>query len=301
MAGAASKRNLGCLLAALLLVGGAAACGSSGSSGSSGEGADQSVTIPATPVTDPVATGSGSSTDRSATSLSGASSDAGGTGAASPLSVKDEAVHVVGVPGRLWVWATVDRATVVRARPTTTARSVGTVQTTTPEGTAGNVQVLATQTLQGAGWAKVLFPSLPNGATGWIPRGSLGAIHLADTQLTIDREHLVATLRRAGKVVFTAPVGVGQAGTPTPTGSFFIRDQLAGFHGSPVYGPIAFGTSARSAVLTDWPAGGYIGIHGTNEPQLIPGRVSHGCVRFRNGDILRLARLMPVGSAVRII
>jgi hypothetical protein len=31
------------------------------------------------------------------------------------------------------------------------------------------------------------------------------------------------------------------------------------------------GTSARSRVLTDWPAGGFIGIHGTDEPALIPG------------------------------
>ncbi len=303
MGGAASKRNLAGLLAALLLValllvGGTAACGSSGSSG---EGADQSVAIPSTPLRDPAATGSGSSTDRSAASPSGASSDAGGTGTANPLTVKDEAVHVVGVPGRLWVWATVDRAGAVRREPAPTARSIGTIATTTPEGTAGNVQILATQTVKGAIWTKVAFPSLPNGGIGWIPRSTLGPLHLVDTQLTIDREHLVATLRRAGKVVFIAPVGVGQAGTPTPAGSFFIRDQLAGFSGSPVYGPIAFGTSARSAVLTDWPAGGYIGIHGTNEPQLIPGRISHGCVRFRNGDILRLARLMPVGSAVRIV
>ncbi len=54
---------------------------------------------------------------------------------------------------------------------------------------------------------------------------------------------------------------------------------LYGFD-APVYGPLAFGTSARSAVLTDWPGGGFIGIHGTNEPELLPGRVSHGCVRL---------------------
>ena len=67
-----------------------------------------------------------------------------------------------------------------------------------------------------------------------------------------------------------------------------------------VYGPIAFGTSARSAVLTDWPGGGFVGVHGTNEPQLIPGRVSHGCIRLRNPDILHLARLLPVGTPVTI-
>ncbi len=67
-----------------------------------------------------------------------------------------------------------------------------------------------------------------------------------------------------------------------------------------MYGPVAFGTSARSAVLTDWPAGGFVGIHGTNRPALIPGRISHGCIRLRNDDILRLDRLMPPGTPLTI-
>ena len=99
--------------------------------------------------------------------------------------------------------------------------------------------------------------------------------------------------------MFTAPVGVGTPEAPTPAGEFYIRDRLGGF-GNPFYGPLAFGTSARSAVLTDWPGGGFVGIHGTNEPQLIPGHISHGCVRLRNADILALGRLMPVGTPVSI-
>jgi lipoprotein-anchoring transpeptidase ErfK/SrfK len=63
---------------------------------------------------------------------------------------------------------------------------------------------------------------------------------------------------------------------------------------------VAFGTSARSDVLTDWPGGGIVGIHGTSLPGLIPGRISHGCVRLRNRDILELDRLMPVGTPVTI-
>jgi lipoprotein-anchoring transpeptidase ErfK/SrfK len=53
-------------------------------------------------------------------------------------------------------------------------------------------------------------------------------------------------------------------------------------------------------VLTDWPGGGFIGIHGTDRPALIPGRISHGCIRMRNADILALARRMPVGTPVTI-
>ena len=52
--------------------------------------------------------------------------------------------------------------------------------------------------------------------------------------------------------------------------------------------------------LTDWPAGGFIGIHGTDRPGLLPGRVSHGCIRMRNRDIVRLGRLMGVGTPLTI-
>ena len=60
------------------------------------------------------------------------------------------------------------------------------------------------------------------------------------------------------------------------------------------------GRARRSPTLTDWPAGGFVGIHRTDRPDLLPGRVSHGCIRLRNADILRLARLMPVGTPVTV-
>lgn len=43
-----------------------------------------------------------------------------------------------------------------------------------------------------------------------------------------------------------------------------------------------------------------VGIHGTDQPELIPGRPSHGCIRLSNPAIRRLARLMPVGTPVLI-
>ena len=69
---------------------------------------------------------------------------------------------------------------------------------------------------------------------------------------------------------------------------------------SPVYGPYAFGTGAYS-VLSDWPGGGVVGIHGTDRPELIPGRPSHGCIRVPNAAIVRLRPLLPVGTPVRIL
>jgi hypothetical protein len=198
------------------------------------------------------------------------------------------------------VWALVKRETDVHARPRLGSPVVGRLSPVTPEKTDNIVLVLDRRLAPDDRlWVRVSFPSLPNGASGWIERRALGGYGIVHTRLVIDLGALRAKLYNRGRLVFEAPVGVGKAKWPTPTGEFHVRNRLVDF-GDPFYGPVAFGTSARSAVLTDWPAGGFVGIHGTATPEVIPGRVSHGCVRMRNADILRLDRLMPVGTPVRI-
>lgn len=170
----------------------------------------------------------------------------------------------------------------------------------TPEGTANLVLVIERrEDARGRLWLRVSLPILPNNRTGWVPRTALGRYTEVRTHLIVDKRRLTATLYRMGTRIFRARVGIGQDRWPTPAGTFYVRNRLTGFT-DPLYGPIAFGTSARSAVLTDWPGGGFIGLHGTDQPGLLPGRVSHGCVRLRNKDILRLARLLPIGTPVTI-
>lgn len=192
-------------------------------------------------------------------------------------------------------WAPVIRRTVARRAPSDSAPSVGEVSTRTPEGTTNLVVAGREVEHGGVLWVRARLATLPNGTEGWLPRSSLGGWSFVDTRLVVDRTRLTATLFRAGRMIFRAPVAVGASGTPTPTGQFYVRDRLAGF-ASPMYGVLAFGTSARSPTLTDWPAGGFIGIHGTNRPDLIPGRISHGCIRLTNRAILTLSKLMPVGT-----
>ena len=134
---------------------------------------------------------------------------------------------------------------------------------------------------------RVRLAILPNSATGWVPQDALGAFHPVRTRLVIDRRAFRAVLWRGGHVVFRARVGIGEPRWPTPRGEFYVREKLTDF-GDPFYGPVAFGTSARSPILTDWPGGGVVGIHGTDRPELIPGRISHGCIRMRNADVRRL-------------
>jgi lipoprotein-anchoring transpeptidase ErfK/SrfK len=200
----------------------------------------------------------------------------------------------------LYRYAFVIRSAVVRSAPRRTAAAVAKLGRWTPEGTTNLVLTLEGRRTPRGVWIKVRLPILPANRSGWVRRKALSDWKEIGTRLVVDRRRLTATLYRRGKVVFRAPVGVGVSHWPTPRGEFFIRNQLYGF-GNPVYGPIAFGTSARSAVLTDWPGGGFIGIHGTNQPSIIPGRVSHGCIRMKNGHILRLAKLMPVGSPLTVL
>jgi L,D-transpeptidase catalytic domain len=151
---------------------------------------------------------------------------------------------------------------------------------------------------EGQEWIEIRLPRRPNGQKGWVRRDLLGPLHTVRTQLRVNRGMLRATLYRGGRVIWTSPIGVGKPSTPTPAGHFYVRDKLTRY-ASPFYGPIAFGTSAYST-LSEWPKGGVVGIHGTSEPYLLPGHVSHGCIRVPNGAILRLARLMPIGTPVLI-
>ena len=200
--------------------------------------------------------------------------------------------------GRVRFAALVAR-TAVRARPSMSAPVRAILEPRTSLGTTNVVLVIGHARLSDRLWVKVRFPGPGADGSGWLSRDRIGGYHFVRTRLQIDLRHLSATLLRDGRPVFRAPVAVGAQRYPTPRGSFYIREKLTNFDDS-FYGPVAYGTSARSEVLTDWPDGGSIGIHGTDRPELVPGRVSHGCIRLRNEDILRLSRLMPVGTPVTI-
>ena len=195
-------------------------------------------------------------------------------------------------------WAHANLLAKVRAKPSKRSRSIARLRWKTEDGPPEVYVVLRSRRLRGATWMKIRVPGRPNGRTGWVRRDALGGLHTIHTALTIRQSTLTATLTRKGRVIWSSRVGMGAPGTPTPKGRFWIRERLRGFGGS--FGPWAFGTSAYSNVLTGWPGGGVIGIHGTDSPGLIPGRPSHGCVRVPNWKIVRLARLMPIGTPVRI-
>jgi hypothetical protein len=188
----------------------------------------------------------------------------------------------------------------IRAKPSADSRTVGKLRWNTEDGMP-EVYVVLQSRLDDDDrvWFEIGIPGRPNGRTGWVREQQLSAPRVVETHLTIDRGALTATLRERGRTIWRSRVGVGAAATPTPKGTFWIRERLRNLGGDPLYGPWAFGTSAYSK-LTDWPGGGVVGIHGTNQPELIPGRPSHGCVRVPNDRIVKLVKLMPVGTPVTV-
>jgi hypothetical protein len=200
-------------------------------------------------------------------------------------------------------WAVVVRNVGARKTPSMNSYIITTLTTVTGDGTQNVVLILDELDLSKNNiWYRVRLPILPNNSTGWVPRSALGTVTPVHTHLYVNRETQTLVLKRDGKTIFTTRVGVGKTAPgwgPTPPGQFYIRDKLTNFN-NPFYGPIAFGTSARSAVLTEWPGGGFVGVHGTNEPQLIPGYISHGCIRLKNDAIITLSHLMSVGTPLTV-
>jgi hypothetical protein len=203
-------------------------------------------------------------------------------------------------PGFTSTWGYLEDATDAYAAPSRHAHVLGYLGLYTQDGTSELLFEQQRVLVHGAWWVQVRLPLRPAGQIGWVPERTLGAPQTVHTYVVVSTEKMTLTLYRYGKVIFSTPVGTGAPSTPTPHGQFYIRDRLTGFGAGSIYGPLAFGTSALSNVETDWPGGGVIGIHGTNEPSLIPGHPSHGCIRVPNWEIVQLGGLLPIGTPLTI-
>jgi hypothetical protein len=197
-------------------------------------------------------------------------------------------------------WAYPQRRALVYARPSGRARKVVRLRLLT-EDRFPELYVVLSRWVdpKGNAWLRIRLPMRPNGTKGWVRQDALGSLNVVHKLIDVDKRRLRLTVFDQGRLVMTARIGVGKPGTITPSGHFYVREKFH-VHGVPLYGPRAIGTSAYAPTLSDWPGGGVVGLHGTNQPGLIPGRPSHGCIRLRNRDILRLYRLAERGTPVHI-
>ena len=149
-------------------------------------------------------------------------------------------------------------------------------------------------------WVQIYLPIRPNGSKGWVKASQLNVArddYFVHIQLRLHR----LSVYRAGRLLDREPVGVGRSVLPTPRGLYYIVELLRQPDPNGPYGPYAFGLSAYSNVLYTFGGGaGQIGVHGTDDPAGIGREVSHGCIRMKNAAITKLARLLPLGTPIRI-
>ncbi len=215
------------------------------------------------------------------------------------LAVVGSGSAATGLPGRFPAAGELRRAVTVREAPGPSARVVRSLHRFRPDGQFQIVLALgARRGADGAWWYRLSLPGRPNGARGWM-RAADADVRPVHTRIVVRLgERTIEVLRiRDGRLLLRGVVAIGRPGAATPRGrDFYVESAFVPL--DPFYGVFALETSAYARV-TDWPTH-VVGIHGTDQPQLLGEAVSHGCVRVSNDIARRLERLAPLGTPIDV-
>ncbi|MEA2550296.1 MAG: hypothetical protein QOE25_65, partial [Actinomycetota bacterium] len=154
------------------------------------------------------------------------------------------------------------------------------------------------RTADGVPWLHIQLGISPNGSAAWVAPDEVSLTRVADS-IVVDLSERRLRYYHSGALAETFRVGVGQPQWPTTPGHYFIWAKVPQASPFGPYGVYALGLSGFSTVLTDWPGGGRMAIHGTANPSDRGQQVSHGCVRVYNPDMEKLKRV-PMGTPVTI-
>lgn len=205
-------------------------------------------------------------------------------------------------PALSWVGRLVAPVTARRA-PRMSGRAITALQPVAPLGGGPTVLQITNRHTDASGrvWVRVRLPIRPNGIQGWVPVDVL-RLNTTRLRIRIDLSERRLTLYRSNRPVLRTTVAVGTPQNPTPTGTFAIAELIRTRTRGAFLGPIVFPITGYSETLNEYAGGnGRVALHGTNAPQLLGTRASHGCVRIRNSDIVRMARIVRPGTPVQIV
>jgi lipoprotein-anchoring transpeptidase ErfK/SrfK len=155
------------------------------------------------------------------------------------------------------------------------------------------------------GWTQVRLAQRPNGSTAWVPASDV-SLSMTPYRIVINLATTHLTLYKDNRMAFSAPVGVGTRTDSTPTGQYFVAFLEAPPKSDPGYGAFIMVISAHSDTISNWQGSddAVIGIHGPlgsdKEIGTTGARISHGCIRLHENDLLKL-RDVPPGSPVDIV
>jgi len=155
------------------------------------------------------------------------------------------------------------------------------------------------------GWVEVRLAQRPDESTAWLPASD---VRLSTTpyEIVVDLATTKLSLFDGGRLVFSAPAGVGSTDDPTPTGHYFVAFDEPPPQPNPGYGPFIIVTSDHSQTIGDWEGSGdaVIGIHGPlgedAEIGTTGARISHGCIRLHDQALEELTEVPP-GTPIDIV
>jgi lipoprotein-anchoring transpeptidase ErfK/SrfK len=147
------------------------------------------------------------------------------------------------------------------------------------------------------GWLGVIATERPNGELGWIRDAGVRFVRVP-VRLSVSLSQRRLRVIERGRTVARMTVGIGSAGTPTPTGWFAVTD---GLHGWGPYGCCILALSGHQPKLRQgWTGGDRLAVHGTPSGDTIGAAGSLGCLRADAADLRRLMRVATLGTRVHI-
>jgi lipoprotein-anchoring transpeptidase ErfK/SrfK len=165
--------------------------------------------------------------------------------------------------------------------------------------------VLAQSLDHGRSWLRVRLPgrtlgNTPPPLTGWISTSN-ARLSTTPWHILVDLGARKVTVYHNGRALHRYSAVVGAPATPTPTGEFFVEENVQLLAGDPG-GPYALATSDRSRVFQEFDGGpGQIAIHGLDNLGGTLGTAqSHGCIRLADSAITWLAVRIPGGVPITI-
>ncbi len=152
----------------------------------------------------------------------------------------------------------------------------------------------------GTEWLKIQVPVRPNGTEGWIPRAEV-VLNDVTTRVLIDLSDRSVVVWDGDDIVIDTRVAVGTDRTPTPTGSYYIRDSFP-WDPASVYGPWVFALSSYSEVIDEINGGeAVVALHGTRDNSVLGSAVSLGCIRIDNNVLLEMSTIVEPGTPVEVV
>jgi L,D-transpeptidase catalytic domain len=183
------------------------------------------------------------------------------------------------------------RAVELRAKPA--GHTVGVIGSRTLYGSRLTLPVVK----QRGSWLGVVSAAMPNGRLGWVDAKS-GALAFGRVKLELEADLSRRMLRvwARGHVIRRFTVGIGRAGSTTPTGRFSITDKLRGAAYGSYYGCCILALSGHQPhTPRGWTGGARLAIHGGSY-----GPVSAGCLHASTRTLRYLMRTVPLGTQVVI-